>query len=652
MKLFRFKKIIIAICLVLSATVVFQPKNSDALWGFDWLNAGIQVVGHAIQGALLGIDSAMNTVQASLQTVKQFVEGLPVQYGPVRRGLGIATSTCDVLGGDLSAISTLNDLTSNNGSDGVNIEELDDRLVIPDNYNVPDGYDNGSGNTGGGSGNSDVAGDSTTVASNQTIIHEAANQIPTKAPRATNNEKLSTSLLTLGDQTKANLTLYITKKLGILKYRQVCYKTVQQTLKQTLVIAAWNEQLKEAYVDTLAEIEPRMSAINGHVASLEQQLNKAKQDIFKAIAASVAVDVTEQKTTEAINEVKPKLTVQNYEKIVDALAKQVYAPAMIKKNYDGNKQKQLIMTSFLNAELATDETAKKQALDTAKALVETELYDKCYQMYELENWNDERVFRKISGVMSNECDSSIVFSQYQEEFGKLMAASRESAKLEVNNGAGFLSTRTCKPVEEADKQKITDAYEAAKKYLEASQTQKQYEAQHEMAHSEYIPAVNETKAAIDNMKDVVTKVDGGITEQCSSINDAGSLSKGVIEGITQEMVGEQIRYNQDNPQQASKNAENLMSKVLGGIILNPSKTPSVLTETGKSFLETIFSQALKTPPKKTNPTSGTIPITNSNITVNTAQHSAPSPSPAVNGATTTLRVIPYNSPRGYYGGGF
>lgn len=653
MRFFRAKKIIIAACLILGATVIFQPKSSDALWGFDWLNAGIQVVGHAIQGALLGIDAAMNTVSASLQTVREFVNGLPIEYGPARRGLGIATATCDLIGGDLSSLSTLEGLVDKNQSEGINFEELDDRLIIPDDYEIPN--DGSGASTGGDNGN--VAGDTTTVAGSPppAIPTPPIAAPPVGAPRGTNNEKLSTSLMTVGDQTKANLTLYISKKLGILKYRQVCYKTIQQTLRQSLVIAAWNEQLKQAYVDTLSEIEPRMSSINGHVAGLEQQLIKAKQDIFKAISASVAIDINEQKTTDAVGEIKPKLTVENYEKIIDALTKQVYAPAMIKKNYAGNKEEQLLMTALLNAELATDDTAKKQSLEIAEALVEGKLLTNCIQLYEIENRTELSDLQNIYGLVdSNNCNPVILMNRYKEEFSALMAEARESARLEVGNGEGFLSTRTCKPVEEADKQKMAIASDAAKKLLAALKTQKQYEVAHEMVHSEYIPSIKATHAAADELKKVATQVDGGITEQCSPINDSGSLSKGVVQDSIMVMMDKQSQYNPDNPTLVSKNAETLFNKVFGGIILNPSKTPSVLTETGKSFLETIFSQATKVPSKKSSATGTTIPISNSNVTVTSSQSGSGSGQPTnstVRGASTTAGVMPYSSPRGAYGWG-
>ena len=651
MRFFRAKKIIIVACLILGATVIFQPKSSEALWGFDWLNAGIQVIGHAIQGALLGIDSAMNTVSASLQTVREFVNGLPIEYGPARRGLGIATATCDLIGGDLGALSTFDGLVDKDKAEGINFEELDDRLIIPDDYQVPNNGTDTS--TPGNDGN--VAGTST-VAGTQPTFPSPPLEVPKPgAPRGTNNEKLSTSLMTVGDQTKANLTLYISKKLGILKYRQVCYKTIQQTLRQSLVIAAWNEQLKQAYVDTLSEIEPRMSSINGHVAGLEQQLIKAKQDIFKAISASVAIDINEQKTTDAVGEIKPKLTVENYEKIIDALTKQVYAPAMIKKTYEGNKEEQLLMTALLNAELATDDTAKKQSLEIAQALVEGKLLTNCVQLYEVENRTELSDLQNIySLVEPNNCNPVIMMNRYKEEFSALMAEARESARLEVGNGEGFLSTRTCKPVEEADKQKMTIASEAAKKLLEAQKTQKQYEVNHEMVHSEYIPAVKATHAAADELKKVAEQVDGGITEQCSAINDSGSLSKGVVQDSIMVMMDKQNQYNPDNPTLVSKNAETLFNKVFGGIILNPSKTPSVLTETGKSFLETIFSQATKVPSKKTSATGTTIPISNNNVTLTSSQSSSGSTkqtNSSVRGASTTAGVMPYSSPRGAYGWG-
>lgn len=644
MRFIRSKKFIVAIGIIVMGFGFFQqPKTSDAFFA-DWVNAAIQVIGHGIQGVLLGIDSVANTISASLQTVREIVNGLPIMYGPARQVLSGVTAGCDLLGGDLSALSTFSELTSSgDGTDDINFEELDDRLIIPDEYQT------GSG----GSGNGDVAGDSTTVASNQTAAHETIH-LPDRGTLATNNEKLSTSLMTIGDQTKANLTLYITKKLGILKYRQVCYKTLQQSMQQSMLVASWNEQLKQAFVDTLVEIEPRMNSINSHVGSLEQQLNKAKQDIFKAIATSVAIDVNEQNTTDAIANVKPQLTVQNYEQLTDALAKQVNAPAMIKKNYDGDKNKQLIMTTLLNAEIAVDGVTKQQAMETFEGLVKAELYEKCYQSYQLDNWNDTEIFAKVSDVMSPECDVNKVMNSYKEEFKALMSLARESAAIEVNNGAGFLSTRTCVDTTDADKSKITLAAEAAQKYLSALQTQQNYENPHEQMHSNYVTAINDAKKAAAEAKAVASKVDGGIVEPCGSIIDAGSFSKTVMDNYVHEMIHQQVDIKQENLPLYSKTAETLASKLFGGVILNPSKTSNVLTSTGKSFLEAIFTGSYSS--SRTGPTNSTIKVNNNNATVVTGSTSSgESPSSgrgSVGGRATLVPVIPYASPRGGYGGAY
>ena len=111
MNYFAWKKIITVVCLVVVSATVFQPRPAQALFP-DWLNAAIQVIGHGIQGGLLAVDSAFNGVSAALDSVKAVMDGLPIQYGPVRQGLSITMASCDLLGGKISAIGELDNLLS------------------------------------------------------------------------------------------------------------------------------------------------------------------------------------------------------------------------------------------------------------------------------------------------------------------------------------------------------------------------------------------------------------------------------------------------------------------------------------------------------------------------------------------------------------
>jgi hypothetical protein len=439
MKFFNYKKFITIGCIVIVSATMFQPKPAQALFP-DWLNAGIQVIGHGIQGALLGIDSAANTLQAGLDSVKQVINGLPIEYGPVNQGLSIAITSCDLIGGNVTAISELDALTSpSSPAFDPRFQQKNPAEVLPklpgltNPRPVPDPNAFPSGGT--------VAGDSTITGvgsipsiyqdkiriENSTVVGTKTIETPV-VTSATNLDPLGQSLVTIGDKAKTNLTLALTKKLGLLRYQKACYGVIEKSLNSSLIIAGWNEQLKAAYIDALKKVETRSATVNRNVLGVEDSLNKARQEVFTAIAGSVAANINEQRTTETIDALKPQLTVGNYEQTADALSKQVYAPKMIKEKYSSEPNTQYILGILLDKEIATDSYAKQQAEETARAAVRTVLSDTsgCFQTYDYgTDFTDFNSILEASSTMQPGCDEQLALDSYKSKFGDIMTASKQ-----------------------------------------------------------------------------------------------------------------------------------------------------------------------------------------------------------------------------------
>jgi hypothetical protein len=655
MKFLQYKKIIITACIVVVTATAFQPRPAEALFA-DWVNAGIQVVGHGIQGALLGVDAAANTLQAGLDSVKAFVDGLPIQYGPVRQGLSIAMASCDLMGGNVNALAEIESLTAPS-SPSYDPELLDDRLIIPDGYQVE-----GLPNLGLPNNNGTVAGDSTTAATanisdlyknkilaeNSTVVGTKTLETP-KISSSTNLDPLANQLVSVGDKTRTNLTLALTKKLGLMRYQKTCYKILDTSLKNSLLIASWNDQLKQAYEDTFKEIAVRKSTVDRNVNSVEAQLTAAQHEVYHAIAASVAADINEQKTLDTVAELKPKLTVANYNQTIDALAKQVYAPKAIKEKYGSEPSTQFILGALLNAEITTDKYAKQQAEQTAISGAKTALYESgaCAQPYDYADFTNYSSILEASNSMQPGCDEAQVMDSYRSKFSEIMAESKKAAELELTNGGGFLSTRLCKASDQALREQLVKATEAARKAEQATLNRQAFEKQGSMRDPKYIEAINAEKTAIRALQDITIGINGGVEEQCGPIDDAGGVSKALFESYVGQWIANP-KLNDANPNLTIKHNDTIASKLFGQLILNatePRSVVSLLSKNGEDFFKALLTGRVV--PKQT------VSSANGN---DTALALGENLNAQVAGEVTkdsqvseVVPVIPYTAPRGDYG---
>lgn len=593
----KLQKFIIAVMIVSVSMFTFQPKPAQALFGFDFLNAAIQVVGHGIQGALLGVDGAANTFSAGLQSVRQVLDGLPIEYGPARKALSAATASCEVLGGNFFAAQTLVDITNGNTTPSSTV---------------------------------------TSIPASQTTSHESIHALPTVTTGATpattapaSLSDLASSLSEIGDQTKANLSLVIGQKLSLLKHRQTCYSILTSSIQSALLVGGWNEQLKQAFQDSLAEINGKVNPVNSQIGDLTKQQISAKQDIFKAIAASVAQQTNEANTEATVDDLKPKLTVGSYSKVTDAVSKQVYAAEAIKKNYDNDKPKQLIMTQLLDAEIAPDKAGKDQAIRSAQSLVEAQVRSNpvCKQAYENGDYTPEDIIQASSLVINPDCDFGKVFSSTQEEFNKLLADSKASAQNEVTTGGGFLSTRACVDVSDKQKQVAITTAQAAKNLQDAILTRVGLENAGQFGNnSAYIDAVNQEKNAIAAMNAVPSQVNGGINPSCGPITDAGGLIKTALDNyINQWMTQGLLGSNSTNQPLNAQFASTIVSKLFGGLLLNPKQAHNVFSEIGASFLNAILKGSLINT-STTGATNTQINVTPSQVSVHELPHASTTPS--------------------------
>lgn len=597
MKFFNYKKFITIGCIVIVSATMFQPKPAQALFP-DWLNAGIQVIGHGIQGALLGIDSAANTLQAGLDSVKQVINGLPIEYGPVNQGLSIAITSCDLIGGNVTAISELDALTSpSSPAFDPRFQQKNPAEVLPklpgltNPRPVPDPNAFPSGGT--------VAGDSTITGvgsipsiyqdkirtENSTVVGIKTIETPV-VTSATNLDPLGQSLVTIGDKAKTNLTLALTKKLGLMRYQKACYSVIEKSLNSSLIIAGWNEQLKAAYIDALKKVETRSATVNRNVLGIEDSLNQARQEVFTAIAGSVAANINEQRTTETIDALKPQLTVGNYEQTADALSKQVYAPKMIKEKYSQEPNTEYILGILLDKEIATDSYAKQQAEETARAAVRTVLSDTagCFKTYDYgTDFTDFNSILEASSTMQPGCDEDLALDSYKSQFGDIMTASKQAAQTEVTNGGGIISTRSCVAADDAFRQQRIDVANAGNTLRIATYNREQADKNGISNKQDYIDKVNAEKQAIADLK---AKLNGGVEELCGPIKDAGGYTKSVLEQYAGQLMSSP-GFSSDNPtasiNKADRSAEVLL-KLIFGISNEPKSAVGLLTTFGQSIL--------------------------------------------------------------------
>lgn len=604
----KFKKVLTIVLLSVSLSLAAPPKQADALFGlsFDLLNAAVQAIGHGIQGALLGIDAAANTIQASLQTVREVLNGIPIQYGPARKVLSVAVTGCEVIGGDLFAAQSLTDLRNIGPTDSPLPTEAQRLLTTPPPQ-LESHYSSPYPNTRYGLNDS---------------VKNSLNDL--------------SSLVETGDATRPNTSLVLGRTLGLLKYKHTCFKIIKRSLDTAMVVGSWNEQLKQAFSETLQEINVKSTPVNSQMISINDQLKKAKQDLFKSLAWTVAHQVNESNTQKTVDDLKPKLTVGSYGKVNDALAKRVYAVEAIKKGYADDKEKQLIMTTFLDAEIAPEKTGKKQALRSARALVQAQLERTCPQNYDFYSFNDWGVFFKAYLSISPECYEIRMFNLYREEFNKLLAQAEESSRMESAAGAGFLSTRACKDMSTREKQVALSTAQAARDLQEAKAKRTQLEQARLIDESSYINAINDEKRAADAVRALPAALDGGITESCGKITDAGGFVKVMLENYIDQWLSNTM--NKDNPGGSAELAKVLGDKLFKGIVLNPSQSHNVLSETGSGFLNAILgfpgsSTRVQSPEELlTGGLSAPVPPARSSL--------------GVLGVSTPVPMVDYFSPRG------
>lgn len=530
-----FKKLTVTVVLVATMFTTFQPQPAQGFFGlFDWMNGMIQGIGHSIQGTLLGIDSSANTISAGLQSVDRILEGIPLEYGPVRMALSKASTLCDQ-------------------SDGGFVLDLVDDLA------------------------SSVAGS--------------------------------------GDQTKATSTIFIAKRLQLLEAKKLCYTALTELYQDAMTGGTFDEQIKQAFIDVLAEIEQRRIPINLQITELQQQQKTSIQDIFKAIALSVALDVNEQYTSKAINELKPKLALGSYGKTIEALTHQVYAVEYIKKNYEGDKSKQLIMSSLLDSELIPDGPGKAQAITTAKALIDARMKaNNCPQNYEFYDWgNDPQYFQKAAQSLDPNCSSTVQMNAYNEELGGILSKSRASAQTEVSNGGGFQSTRTCSDVTAQETQIRTTAAEAARKY-EAARAKVAEMEKLKITGKTYVDGINEVNKAREEMNAVPKKVGGGVVVACGLISDPGGFVANQLNNYVNSWLKQSTDIKDNNLPLFAQLAKTVSRKLFKGFILNPEQSHQVLSELGSGFVNATLTGAAANAGSLVNPTSNVIPISNNQIT--------------------------------------
>ncbi len=683
MKFFNYKKFITIGCIVIVSATMFQPKPAQALFP-DWLNAGIQVIGHGIQGALLGIDSAANQIQAGLDSVKQVINGLPIEYGPVNQGLSIAITSCDLIGGNVSAVSELDALTSpKSPAFDPRFNQKNPAEVLPklpgltNPPPVPDPNAFPSGGT--------VAGDYTTTGvgsiptiyqdkirvENSTVVGTKTIETPV-VTSATNLDPLGQSLVTIGDKAKTNLTLALTKKLGLMRYQKACYGVIEKSLNSSLIIAGWNEQLKEAYIDALKKIETRSATVNRNVLGIEDSLNKARQEVFTAIAGTVAGDINEQRTTETIDALKPQLTVGNYEQTVDALVKQVYAPKMIKEKYASDSRTQFILGMMLDAEIATNTADKRAIEDDIKSVVRSVINDnsRCYKPsdYGLDFTDVNSIYKASDTIVNYDCDENQLLGSYQSKFSEIMTASKQAAQTEVTNGGGIISTRVCQQADETLRQQRISSAELSRKTKEASLNRQKLETQGLMNSSDYISKVNEETLAFHELASNISSLNnGGVDEPCSPIKDAGGYTKSVLEQYAGQLMTSP-GFNSENPTASINKADRsgeVLLKLIFGVSKEPKSAVGLLTQVGQGILLSGLSgnstSSANASSKSTNGVNttalgngtGTTPVTglcDGGLTTCTIGSGSGS---QVKGDVTTVssnvQTVPYTSPRGDFG---
>lgn len=624
MKNISVKIFFVSIALVVTLGFVSAPKTAEAIGFVDWVNAALQAVGHSIQGVLLGIDSVANTIDASLSGIREIVNGLPIEYGPTRRALALTATSCDLIGGDLSAVSSFQDL-------------LQTPTGPEPNTGLPD--------------------------SNLPTVANAADSISVNP----NSERLSESLSSLGDTTKANMILYTSKKLGILRYRQTCYKVFRSSMLNSLTLAAWNEQLKQAMEDTLKDIEPKMNSINGHVAGLEEQMNAAKRELFSAIATSVAIQINEQDTEETLNQVSPKLTISNYQEAKDALVKLIYAPRIIKEKYESDKTTQLIMTALLNAEISKDQSTKNSFNSLVDGLIQAKKTLNCPQTVQLYDYSQdiETLGTQVANYLQPQCFDLTSRDGYESDFQKILESANIAADNELNNGGGVMSVRACIPTTDAEKQKLKEVTDLAQKVIESGSAQKSYEQKGMMRDPGYITAVQNSKTNSEKLVQAAVDVQGGISEQCTDIQTAGSIAKASIENYLKQRVDQNTAALEKYPQNAGQYSDGIRKFLFGTLLTGNVQNPkNLLTSSGLDLFK-IISQP-NSVAITTSSANKTVDINNSQIqTYQPSQSSSSSAAPAghtssstssgstgtpsVKGDISDYPLIPYASPRGAYG---
>lgn len=531
----KFIVTLLALIMVASAGLRSYPvpQAQAFLPGFDTLNAGIQGIGHGIQGAFNG--SAL----------------------PLHGGTAAATGT----------------------SAGAEVSQI----VIQGNTFTTMGFDSAL---------------------------NSAFQV-CDAPNKTSflmdlTDTLGNSFANMGDQTKTTGTFFVAKKLISVKAQSTCLVQLNTYINAPGITtsdnAAW-----QALLSGRQKVMSRMNAVEQLKSDYEAQQKAQFQDVFLAFGAAVAINLNEGMTRKVVKGVKDSLNINDIWGYTQALTNQVYAWDYLEKNYAGDAEKQLIMTSLLKSRSFPGPKEANPYYKRAQVLAQRRAEKERKQKVELMRWSNNEWYNSVSNMAGPAQFASEQMRAAEQELETALLAAKQTADMEVN--ASYLKgTRDCSDRSADQKQIDLLTDRAVTEQRVAAETLKKLQDLEEADFLKLLAnpgrprdypdsekQIAKAQAVLDqanaNLDGVPKQVKGGVVKACGLLESPGKWVEEQLSNLIDQQLKQASTLNEKNMPLYARIAAKFTSRYVTETLFGKSGSKSLGSTLEKAVNQSVYEDA-------------------------------------------------------------
>lgn len=410
-------------------------------------------------------------------------------------------------------------------------------------------------------------------------------------------DNFGNALASTGDQTKTTGTLFITQKLTRLKAAKICWDSFYTASERVFV---GMDRPDASLIAKRQNYITAQKALEARIQDLVKQQAASLKDVFKALSVSIILDLNKNLTTKLVNELKDKYKIGKYLDYADALASQVYAVDYIKKNYNGDQQNQLILTTLAKAQNIPGPLSNNLYYKTAQSVIEAKVAKTCPNVGTLGGWQSSNWYQSVNSAASDACNVRLEQEKAQQQLQAVMSGAKQSADQEIkSSNGGFKSTRNCTDAS-AQNKKIDAQYVAhdtalakakAAVDLAGAQIDKLYqdvndpnfEANLKVALDSFDKAKAAYATALKSYEALPDQVAGGVVTLCEAISSpANFLAQGINSYLTKHL-DQTFKLQSDNLPLFGKILSKYTSNFVTNILLGNKSNGHVLNDT-KGFV--------------------------------------------------------------------